>query len=149
LQEPAGLAAALRCLLQHQPHRDQPSYINQHGLLMTMLTLPVIHHIASADYAAALMVPLQMAYGCCTELLCRQPAARAMEAHDVFQLLKFVLQNRLTRRSGWSVRQIWVQDAELLLALPAVQQLDALQIAELLESASYPECNRWDQAAQP
>jgi hypothetical protein len=142
LQEPAGVATALRCLLQHQPDPDQLDDGDHHARLSQLLQLPGAQDIASADYAAALAVPLQQANECCTKLLCEQPAAHEMEGDDLFQLLKEVLQRRLMRMERWNAKQVWEQQAELLLQLPATDELDAPQRAELMETLRYPAYSR-------
>jgi hypothetical protein len=94
------LAAVLRCVLQHQPSpfRLADQDINPVKLLLAM---PAAQHISPADYVSLLMVPLLKAQMCYISLLCKQPAAQALEAEHVYELLDSYLQQRVVYRAPW------------------------------------------------
>jgi hypothetical protein len=100
-----------------------------------LLDLPAAQNITSAEYAAAVMLPLQQANVYYSELLLKHAAAQALQVADVFTLLDTALQQRAVRKDpGLYFRdgELWVGGSELLLGLPAAQELDKQQIEELL-----------------
>jgi hypothetical protein len=138
LQEPADLAAVLKCWLQQfpDPTQDNSGYgrASVHPVKL-LLEMPAAQNIASADYAAAVMLPLQQANVYYSELLLKHAAAQALQAADVFTLLDTALQQRAMRwkpNSCWGDGEVWVGGSELLLGLPAAQELDEQQIEALL-----------------
>jgi hypothetical protein len=99
-----------------------------------LLAMPAAQQIPSADYAAAIMLPLQQADVYYSELLLKRTAAQALEVADVFTL-DTALQQRAIRKipdSSWRDGEVWVGGCELLLGLPAAQELDEQQIEVLL-----------------
>jgi hypothetical protein len=102
--------------------------------VILLLDMPAAQHIASADYAAAVMLPLRKANVYYTELLLKHAAAQALEVEEVFELLDCALQQRAMRKEprSWGDGEVWVGGCELLLGLPAAQELDEAQVEVLL-----------------
>jgi hypothetical protein len=134
LQEPAALADLLHAVLQHQADISDPGpFIGAPHPLKPLLQLPAAQDIAPADFASALKLSLQRGHHNCSKLLLEQPVACALEAAHVFELLVTVLQHRAWRYSTYSFIDVWMLDAEQLLALPAASELDTDQIEHLLQ----------------
>jgi hypothetical protein len=77
LQGPAGIAAVLHSILQHQPDPNRPTMSVHVHPITALLQLPNAQHISTADLASALRLPLQQGLDGYTQLLCQQPAAQA------------------------------------------------------------------------
>jgi hypothetical protein len=146
LQESAGLAAVLKSLLLHfpDPTQDTSDIGASFHPVTLLLDMPAAQHIASADYAAAVLLPLRKANVYYTELLLKHAAAQALEVAEVFELLDCALQQRAMRKEpkSWGDGGVWVGGCELLLGLPAAQELDEAQIELLLGHVMVSQCDR-------
>jgi hypothetical protein len=136
LQVPADLAAVLKCWLQQFAARNNSGDGASRHPVKLLLAMPAAQQIPSADYAAAIMLPLQLAAVYYSELLLKHAAAQALEVEDVFTLLDTALQQRAIRKipgSSWRDGEVWEGGCELLLGLPAARELDEQQIEVLLQ----------------
>jgi hypothetical protein len=147
LQGPAGIAAVMHSILQHQPDPNTQTMSLHAHPIVALLQLPNAQHISPADFASALRLPLQQGNGGYTQLLCQQPAAQALQVDQLFDLLCTVLQHKAVRSSGR--RGVCVEDCERLLALPAAAGLTTEHVEQLLQHMQYYEARRCAKAMRP
>jgi hypothetical protein len=141
LQGAAGLSAVLHCILQHQPDPNSLMLDTSVHPLTALLQLPNAQHISAADMTSAMKLPLQQGNDGYTQLLCQQPAAQALQVDDIFDLLCSAVQHKAVSKS--ERKQVWVEDCERLLSLPAAAELTAEHIEELLHHMQSYEVSRY------